>query len=139
MNETVWLETVRERIATLGQPEDDYKDDHHTLHSRRDWLVRPEGKYLRNNMIAHGLHRATHNLIHELCPQVPTPQYHTLAHVANDFERGLPILDGIDQYCDLVDESSRHYKCNPIERALNDLSIEALRMQIPLLRGDRHE
>lgn len=115
------------------------KNNHHTAFNRLEWSLRPQGLYIRENssMIARGMSVAAHNLLHEMCPPVPVPQHYTLMHVARDLPQGLDIVQGIDTYCELVEESNRHPRIKPVERQLNLLSIEAIRQQLPFIREGR--
>lgn len=109
------------------------KDSHHLMHFRKEWIVRPQAEYIRDQMIAHGLARTAHNALHAECGAVPVPGYHTLQRVARQLKPGLDIYERIDDYCDLVEESNRHPRIKPLEIDLNNISIEALRLQIPFL------
>ena len=110
------------------------RDDHHLAHYGKEWMLRQEGKFIRDQLVARSLARVVHNELHKYEGPPPVPQYHTLQRVANRMPRGLPIFDAIDAYCLLVDESSRHPRISPIEIQLNNLSIEGMRRQIPFLR-----
>lgn len=125
-----YVEHARRKLAN----NQNYRDDHHLCFSANEWNARPQGEYIRQSMIARGMGRAAHNVIHREVPGVPVPMVYTLHRVAADLTPDRDIFRTIDQYCSIVDANARHPKIKPIEIELNDLSIEAIRMQIPYLR-----
>lgn len=112
------------------------RDCHHLAHDRISWSARSQGLDIRNNssMIARRMPRAEHELLHFMTAPVPVPGFHTLKYVAERLPSGLDVISGIDTYSSLVEESSRHPKAKYVERRLAELSIEAMRGQIPYLR-----
>lgn len=111
------------------------RDDHHTMHQQKVHEVYPVYQSIRNNpsMIAHGLARTAHNLLHRETSPVPLLNYYTAMRVANRLPSGLYVTDGIDEFSRLVEESNKHPKIKPIEIDQNELVIRALRAQIPYL------
>ena len=111
------------------------RDAHHTLFERRSWSYRPEALALRENpsMIARGLARSAHTLLHQQNASVVIPTYHTLVRVYRDLPKDLDVFDGIDEFCSLVEESNKPPPIKPIEIKINDLCIEGMRDQIPHL------
>lgn len=134
--ETEFLRQAREKLAKGmgGRATTDYFDTHHLCHYRNEWNARPEGKALRQTMLAPDLYRGAHNLLHLMCPPVPVPNYQTLQYVLPRFNFEQDIYGKIDQYSRLVTERTRHPKMKPIERDMCELSVEAVRMQIPFIR-----
>ena len=109
------------------------EDLHHPFHYKQEWLLRPQAEFIRNTIVARNLARTAHNALHAECTPVPVPGYHTLFRVARRLPSGLDVFEGIDAYCGLVEESNEHPNIKPIEINLNNLSIEAIRAQLPLL------
>lgn len=107
-------------------------DCHHTAHDRVSWEARPEALAIRENtsMIAQGMARSAHELLHYMTAPVPPPSYHTLQYVANRLPSGLDVISGIDAYSKLVEEAIKRPKAKYIEKQLGLLSIEAMRGQI---------
>lgn len=110
-------------------------DAHHTCHDRLSWEARPEGRAIRENdsMIAHGMGRKAHELLHYMTAPVPPPSLHTLQYVANRLPSGLDVISGIDAYSSLVEQASKHPKAKFVEKELGQLSVQALRAQIPYI------
>lgn len=109
-------------------------DCHHTLHSAVEWTARPQAEALRENpSLKVTMARSAHNLLHYMTAPVPVPGIHTLDFVARRMDTGLDILSGIDQYSTLVEASLKHPKAKYVEKALGELSIQALRAQIPYI------
>lgn len=135
--EQEFLDQAREKLSRgMGRRASnaDYFDAHHIAHHKAEWQSRPESKKVRNNLIVDGLYRGAHNLLHIECPPVPMPNYQTLQYVAPRLHYGPDIYKRIDRYCDLVGERLHHPKMKPIERDICELSIEAVRMQIPFIQ-----
>lgn len=133
--ETEFLRQAREKLAgEFGSRAIKHADDHHIAHYRREWEARPEGKHIRDTLVAKGIWRATHVLLHTMCPPVPTPNYQTLQYVAPRLRTDGDIFQKVDSYCELVEERLGHPRMKPIERDVCELSVEATRMQIPFLR-----
>lgn len=112
------------------------RDNHHTCHDRVAWEARPEALAIRENtsMIAQGMARSAHDLLHYMTAPVPPPSYHTLQYVANRLPSGLDVISGIDTYSKLVEEAGKHPKAKYVEKALGELSIQALRAQLPYIQ-----
>lgn len=106
-------------------------DNHHLLHYRREWTLRPEAESIRDNdsMIAHGLSRAAHKLLHFMNAPVPVPDYHTLLYVANRLPSGLNVVQGVDTYSSLVEEAVARPNVKYIDRQLGLLSVAAIQGQ----------
>lgn len=126
-----WLEQARERIGIVPPVE---RDNHHLLYPARAWNTYGVGLDVRNRIIAHGMSRVVHNLLHENEAPVPVPEYHSLVHVYGNLSKGLDVFTAIDKYCLLLDRANKHPKIKPLEIQLNDLSILAVRNQLPYLR-----
>lgn len=112
------------------------RDAHHTCHDRVSWEARPESLAIRENdsMIAHGMGRKAHELLHYMTAAVPVPNIHTLQYVANRLPSGLDVISGIDSYSSLVEQAGKHPKAKYIEKELGELSIQAMRAQLPYLQ-----
>ena len=111
------------------------RDNHHACSFEREWSVRPEAMAIRENtsLIAHNLARTAHNLLHYMTAPVPVPGIHTLNFVAHRLENGLDVVSGIDRYSTLVELSLRNPKTKYVDRKLGELSVEAMRAQIPFI------
>jgi len=112
------------------------RDDHHTQHTKRVHEVYPVHAAIRENpsMIAHGMARVVHNLLHSELPPVPLLSYHTALRVANRLPRDLDIFEGIDEFSRIVEQSARHPKIKPLEIDIDALAVRVLREQIPYIR-----
>ena len=125
-----FLDEARQRLKKdIGKRATDYFDTHHCANYAAEWNARAESKALRATMLAPNLWRGAHNLLHAMCPPVPVPSYQTLQYVLPRFNYDQSPLQKIDQYCILVDQRRNHPRMKPIERQVNDLSIEAMQMQ----------
>ena len=109
-------------------------DCHHTLHDRVSWEARPQAESLRENTsLKVQMARTAHNLLHYMTAPVPVPSIYTLDFVSKRMPQGLDIISGIDRYSTLVEASLRHPKAKDVEKQLGELSIHALREQIPYI------
>lgn len=109
------------------------RDVHHLAHDRLSWESRPEGAYVRGVLLAKDMARSAHNLLHAETGAVPVPLYHSLQFVANRLLPTSNIYTDVDEYCRLLEQANKRAKCGSIEVGVNQLSIEALRTQIPYL------
>lgn len=128
-----WLEQAREKLQV--KPVE--KDNHHLLFDARPWGAHSMGADVRGRIIAHGMNRVVHNLLHENESVVPVPEYHSLLHVYQNLPKGLDVYKAIDKYCVLLNNVNKHPKIHPIEVQLNNLSIEAIQNQVVYLREGR--
>ena len=111
------------------------RDNHHACNFEKEWSVRPDALAIRENpsLIAHNMARSAHNLLHYMTAPVPVPGIHTLKFVAQRLDSGLDVITGIDKYSTLVELSLRHPKTKCVDRRLGELSVEAMRAQIPYI------
>lgn len=111
-------------------------NDHHTMFTARFHEVYQPHQDIRENpsMIAHGMAIPAHDELHNNCSAVPPISYYSALRVANQLPVGLFVLDGIDQFCSLVEASNKHPKAKRCEIALGELAIETLREQIPYIK-----
>ena len=112
------------------------RDRHHLLHDRVSWEARSHSAVVRNNnsLIAHDMLRLDHELLHRETAHIPVPGINTLIYLASNLESSLPALKGIDRYSHLVEESLRNPRTKDVERQLGELSIQAMRAQIPYVK-----
>src|SRR5690606_3618375 len=98
--------------------------------------ARPESLAIResDSMIAYGMGRKAHELLHHMTAHVPVPGIHVLQYVANRFPSGLDVISGIDTYSSLVEQAGKHPKAKYVEKELGQLSIQAMRAQIPYIK-----
>ena len=111
-------------------------DAHHLAHDRVSWEARPESLAIRENdsMIAHGMGRKAHELLHYMTAAVPVPGIHALQYVANRLPSGLDVISGIDTYSSLLEQAGNHPKAKYVEKELGQLSIQAMQAQKPYLQ-----
>ena len=111
------------------------RDDHHLFHERVRWEQYEAGKAIRESTIARGLGRSAHELLHAETAAVPVPNYHSLLRIAGQMESYYQNpLEGIDDYTRAVDMANKHPRAKDIEKEVNNLSVRALRAQIPYLK-----
>lgn len=111
------------------------RDDHHLFHERVRWEQYEAGRAIRESTIARGLGRAAHELLHAETAAVPVPGYHSLLRIAGQMDKHYDNpLKGVDDYSFAVEFANKHPKAKDIEIELNNLSVRALRSQIPYLK-----
>lgn len=112
----------------------EFYDEHHIVHNRQEWTLRPEAKVIRETKSLRPIiPRSLHNEIHAQCPPVPLLGYHALLQVRKHFEPTRDTLETVDNLCFAIEEASRHPRFHPLERDLAELTVEAIRLQIPQL------
>lgn len=112
------------------------RDKHHIVHNRQEHDLRLESRTIRATPeLIPLMDRPAHNELHRHCPAIPL-----LGHVAAfrtlrafEVERG-NTLQTLDNLCFAIEEANRSPKAHRIERAMGDLAIDALRLQIPFIK-----
>jgi hypothetical protein len=111
------------------------RDDHHLFHERVRWEQYQAGKTIRESTLARGLGRSAHELLHAETAAVPVPSYHSLIRIASEMDKHYENpLEGIDDYTRAVDMANKYPRAKDIEKEVNNLSVRALRAQIPYLK-----
>lgn len=110
------------------------RDAHHLCFDRQTWEARPEGYEVRSKLIAHGLCRTAHNLIHLEQSAVPVPLYPSLQYLARRLRGRGDIFDTIDEMTELLYGANEMKYAKPVEVEINLLCIEALENQLPYLQ-----
>ena len=126
-----FLTTVRDRIGIIP-PRERYP--HRVLYYDDAWSANGIGHDISRRIVAHGMSQIVHTLLHDQESPVPVPEHRSLLHVYQNLSAGLNVYKAIDKYCILLDRASRSPEGTPIEIQLNNLSIEAVRNQLPYLR-----
>lgn len=126
-----FLQMARERIGAVPKVE---RDAHHVLHHKREWMTRDIGFDVRQRIVADGMSRVVHNLLHEHEAPVPVPEYHSLLRVYQSLPKRLGVFEAIDRYCVILEAANRTPQIKPIEIELNNLSILAVQNQLPYIR-----
>lgn len=105
---------------------------HYAAFHMPEWTLRPNAERIRNNTsLQVEIATHAHKLLHFMTSPVPVPSRETLTFVAERLPEDLDIITGIDKYCFLVEASNRHPRAKDVDRALGELSIHAMREQIP--------
>lgn len=107
-------------------------DRHHPLFTRNHWTATKEAKALRG-MYLFPTEREVHQELHQVCPPVPLLGYYALSTILKEVNPIKEPQHDLDELTRAIETTTRHYKTHPIERELADLSIEALRLQLPFL------
>lgn len=111
-------------------------DDHHVFHYKRYWEVYAESRRIRHAVIAKGMCRAAHNLLHDEIAPVPPLSYPALQIIAPKMaQRYEDPLRGIDDFCYAVDEANKHKRMRNGEIDLNNFAVESIRSQIPYIKA----
>ena len=121
-----------ERRHSRGQ---NYNDDHHIVHNRQEWELRPEGKLIRQtpSLIVH-IPRSEHDYIHANSPAIPLLGIHALQRTANFFRPSGDTLTDISRLQSSIERAVKHPKSHEIETRLGHLAIESLDIQRLLIK-----
>lgn len=107
---------------------------HYAAWQMPEWTLRPEAEAVReNSSLKVEIARQADRLLHYMTSPVPVPSPRTLDFVAERLPEGLDIISGIDKYCFLVEAANRHPKTKCVDKQLGELSIFAMREQIPYI------
>lgn len=115
-------------------------DRHHLFHSRQEWELRPEAKWLRERPeFIPFISRVLHDDIHRQTPAVPTLPYDTLLRTVKFYRPDIDTIRAIDNVAWAIDKASEHHKTHPVELEVGHLAVEVLLQQRDLLRGNLTE
>jgi hypothetical protein len=113
------------------------KDKHHVLHHKREWLIRPEARAIREHpSLIPLIPRELHTEIHANCPPVPPLGFQTLIRVARDWYPQRTASASIDDLALTIERAASGRSVHDIERRMAELTIEAMMLQRPYLDGD---
>ena len=116
------------------------KDRHHILHTRAGWESNPDGKWLRQqHTLIPTLERDVHEAIHKECPAVPLLGYRALHIVRGLYKPRETVLGSVDALTMAFQQAEHARDMHHIDSRLCQLAIQAIRLQIPYLRGNTRE
>lgn len=116
------------------------RDNHHILHSRQEWELRPQARALRENKtLIPNLDRSTHNELHRMCPPVPILGYHALNKVLSEFYPARDTLQSMDNLLFAIELAANMPQAHRIEREMAHLAIQAIELQKPFVRHDQFQ
>lgn len=109
---------------------------HHILHHRALHETHKESRSLRRalGMIAL-IDHDSHDELHRACPGVPPLDIFTAQRVSKLFTPHPDPLKAIDRFSQSVETAMLHPRSHQIERQMAGLTIEAVRLQIPFIKG----
>lgn len=109
---------------------------HHILHHRTLHETHKDSRTLRRSlgMIAL-LDHDSHDELHRACPGVPPLDIYMAQRVKGLYVPHADPLVGIDRLTSAIELASKHPRSHYIERGLANLTIEAVRLQIPFIQG----
>jgi hypothetical protein len=110
-------------------------DRHHVLFDRAAWRSSDVRRDLREDRwLIPPITRDAHQELHKAVAIVPALDWNTLARVRRDFE-STPgdFIRSIGDFCISLEESLRHPRETELQRALGELTIQALEEQIPFI------
>lgn len=109
--------------------------DHHILFYAKEWNLRPEGAYLREDGGLHAyITRPEHDEMHRRVALVPMLSVHALQRVAGDYRPSQSLYTNIDNFVRLTEKALKNPKAHELERKLGALTIESVIMQRDFLR-----
>jgi len=115
-------------------------DKHHLLSTRAAWTSHPDGKWLREQpSLIRTLERDVHETIHKECPAVPLLGYQALHIVRGLYEPRETVLGSIDALTMAIQQAEHARGMHHIDSRLCQLAIQAIRLQIPYLKGNTME
>lgn len=107
------------------------KDRHHLLFNRKEWILRKDGRALRN---APGLKivlpRPDHEYLHRTIEPIPALGHLSLRHTRYYYE-DMPgdAFQSMDNLMFAIDKANHDPKAGTIERSLGALTIEAIMLE----------
>lgn len=80
------------------------------------------------------LDHETHDALHRACPGVPPLDVYMVQRVKGLYVPHANPLVGIDRYSRAIETAMLHPRAHSIERQLAQLTLEAVRLQVPFIR-----
>jgi len=109
---------------------------HHILHHRALHESNKDNKKLRQSMGMIALiDYDSHDDLHRACPGVPPLDIYMAQRVNKLYQPHPDPLKGIDRLSSAIETASQHHRAHPIEVQLAGLTLEAVRLQIPFIKG----
>lgn len=111
-----------------------YRDGHHILHNKQEWLLRPDARSLRETpTLIPRIERDAHVEIHQNCPPVPLLGYYALQRTLSMFEEGDTTIQSMDNLMKAIEHAANHPKAHIIEKHLAELAIWSIDLQRPFI------
>lgn len=115
-------------------------DKHHLLNTRAAWSSHMDAKWLREQpTLVPTLDRGVHEELHATTPPVPLLGYHALHIVRGTFHPASTTLGSIDRLTSAIEAAGNARRMHYIDKQLCELAIRAIRLQVPILRGEVRE
>jgi len=111
-------------------------NNHHIWHHRKQHEATPDNEWIRNRalgMIAL-MSIDTHDALHKECPPVPPLDIFTAARVRRLYQPHPNPLIAIDNMSRAIEDAAEHPRAHQLQIELADLSIRAIRLQIPFIK-----
>ena len=109
---------------------------HHVLFTRPTWSSQETTKHLRNHhWLIVPLHNAEHQALHNAVTTVPLLDHQTAKRVDRDYHpiRG-SYIGSVFELMHVIEDAFKHPRASELEKALGQLTVHALEMQIPFIR-----
>lgn len=110
---------------------------HHVLFEKRIWDAHEPNRELRRKSgLIVPMYSDEHDALHKEVTMVPVPNYR-LGQAILSIYRDNPDdhIRSIENLIRAADQAIGHPRMKPIERALGELFIEAVELQLPFIRG----
>lgn len=108
---------------------------HHILFHKRLHEANKDNSELRTRSgLIVRLDVDAHDELHRHCPGVPPLDIYMARRVKSIIVPSTDPLEAVDNFCYAVEEASKSPKSHAIERGLGQLSIEAVRIQVPFIQ-----
>lgn len=107
-------------------------DRHHLFNTSAHWKSTKESHRLRA-MYLYPMERTEHENLHEDCPPVPLLGYFALSSILRDVNPVREVQHDVDELSFAIESAISNPKAHEIERSLGQLTIEAIRLQVPYI------
>jgi hypothetical protein len=107
---------------------------HHILFHKTLWKPTEQARSLRNQpLLIPRIDSEVHSALHREVSIVPLPDYNTLSRVQSDYRPFKDHITAMNGLMIAIQENLRRPRVDHLQRALGELTIHAIELQIPYI------
>ena len=104
--------------------------------SKSQWRSSEAGRQIINTpSLIPRIEVATHEEINRVCPMVPVLGLNSLLAVAREFDPTADTFESVGRLLICIERASKHPRADETEKAVCELAIHAMELQVAVLRS----
>jgi hypothetical protein len=110
-------------------------EKHHILFHKTLWTPTSQGRHLRNQpLLIPKIDSEVHTALHKEVSVVPLPDYNILNRISKEYRPFGDHIMAMNGLMVVIQENLRRPRVDHIQRALGELTMHAIELQIPFIR-----